>query len=209
MANRLEPHDAEERYVAVYPDEASAQRAVEAARTRGATEIAVDDPTDEVRAVLGEQREEVSKAWVGPSIGAYSPEMVRQVPWWTAIGALAGLILSLPFGMVEMGGVSQAGRFAIAALCGATAGGTIGFLAGGFAVSRRRTHTPLAGEHGTVVGLNARDGQGPVEALTTERPLRVDRLEGMQATDTVTSGQRTLEPKGHAWDIPKDDDPDN
>lgn len=208
MSKRAQRGEAEERFVAVYPDEHSARRAAEAARARGAGEIAIDDPTDEVRAVLGEQREAISKAWIGPSVGAYTPEMVRQVPWWTALGALVGLLVALPLGMIEMGGMSQIGRFAIAGLCGATAGGTIGFLAGGFAASRRQTHAPLAGEHGTVVGLTA-GGDGPVKALSDERPLRVDRVVGMQATDTVTSGQRSLEPEGHAWDIPDSDDPDN
>ena len=203
-------NETDERYVAVYPDDGSAQRAAEGARARGAGDVAVNDPTDEVRAMLGEQREEMSKSWVGPSVGAYTPEMVRQVPLWTAVGSIVGLIVALPLGMIEMGGVSQIGRFVIAGICGAVAGGTIGFLYGGFVASRRRTHAPLAGEAGTTVGMSAAGGEGALEALAAERPLRIDRVVGMQAEDTLSSGGRRIdELETSSWKMPESDDPES
>lgn len=175
-----------ERVIAVYPDEPTARRAAEQAEAKGA-DVAVGDRQDEIRSMVGEMREEISESWVGPSVGLYTPEMARRVPFWTAICALGGAILAFPFGFIEAGGLSVAGRLAIAAICGAVAGGTIGFLVGGFLASRRQTYARMAGERGVVVGTP--DGDPHVAESLAEDAVRVDRFAGDQAVEAISGEQ--------------------
>ena len=177
---------ANERIVAVFPDEAVAERAAAEARNRGARNVAINDPNDDVRALVGEMREETSESWAGPSIGIYSPEMARHIPGPTAAFALAGALLALPLAFLDFGNVSGIGRIIIALFSGAVAGGTIGFLAGGFLGARRRANLDLAEERGVVVGIQG-GNPAAAEALIEAGPMRVDRVAGQVPIDTVSS----------------------
>jgi hypothetical protein len=192
------------RVVAVFPDDASARRAAERAEARGARDIAINDHDDEVRALVGEMREEIAESWGGPSVGLYTPEMARKTPGYTAAAALAGAILALPLGFIDAD-ISLGLRLVIAAICGAVAGGTIGFLVGGFIAARRRTNEPLAEERGTVVGLWA-DNAEAVEVLRASGAIRIDVLLGEEPVDTVASAEAS--PKAAADEnIPASDGP--
>lgn len=114
----------EERVVAVFPDRDSAQQAAERARRSGGQHVAVDDPKDDVRALVGEMREETAESWAGPSIAIYTPEMARHIPGPTAAAALIGAVLALPLAFLVGGNVSVIARLILAAFCGAVAGGT-------------------------------------------------------------------------------------
>jgi hypothetical protein len=175
----------EERVVSVYPDAAAAQGAAERARAAGAADVAVDRDDDEVRAAMGEMREEAAESWAGPSVGVYTQDMVRRLPAWTVAGTIAGAVLALPLAFFGGGGISFGGRLVIAAVCGAIGGGTIGFLVGGYVTSRRRTHAGLASEHGVVVG--ATDRNEDVLDRLPPGAVRVDRTSGGQPVDTVVS----------------------
>lgn len=175
-----------ERIVAVFPDEAAAERAAAEARRRGGRDVAVDDPNDDVKALMGEMREETSESWAGPSVAIYTPEMARHIPGPTAAFALAGAVLALPLALIDFGDVSVIGRVVIAVFAGLVGGGTIGFLAGGFLGARRRANRDLAEERGVVVGIQGGNAAA-VEALVEAGPMRVDRLVSQVPVDTVTS----------------------
>jgi hypothetical protein len=196
------PH---ERIVAVFPDEATAERAAEEARRNGARAVAVNDPNDDVRALVGEMREETSESWVGPSVAVYTPEMARHIPGPTAAAALIGALVALPMAFLLGGGYPVPIRLIFAAVCGMIGGGTIGFLAGGFLGARRRATIDLADERGVVVGMQG-GNPAAVEALARAGAMRVDRLAGVVPIDTVTSGEPAT-PSETVLDqpIPEDD----
>ena len=167
-----------ERIVAVFPDEATAERAAAEARNRGGRNVAVNDPNDDVKALMGEMREETSESWAGP----VTPEMARHIPGPTAGFALAGALLAVPLAFLDFG----VGRVILCAFSGAAAGGLIGFLLGGFIGARRRANLDLAEERGVVVGIRGGNAAA-ADALIAAGPMRVDRLVNQVPIDTVTS----------------------
>lgn len=169
---------ANERIVAVFPDEAAAERAAAEARHRGGRNVAVNDPNDDVKALMGEMREETSESWAGP----VTPEMARHIPGPTAGFALAGALLAVPLAFLDFG----VGRVILCAFSGAAAGGLIGFLLGGFIGARRRANLDLAEERGVVVGVQGGNAAA-AEALVEAGPMRVDRLVNQVPVDTMTS----------------------
>jgi hypothetical protein len=197
----------EERVVAVFPDEATAEKAAERARRSGGRDVAVNDPKDDVRALVGEMREETAESWAGPSVAIYTPEMARHIPGPTAAFALGGAVLALPMAFLVGGGVSLVARLILAAVCGAIGGGTIGFLLGGFLGARRRATLDLAEERGVVVGVQG-GNRAAVRALANAGAMRVDRVRGNQPIDTVASHE-AHSPSETILDqpIPEDDEP--
>jgi hypothetical protein len=171
-----------ERIVAVFPDEAAAERAATEARNRGGRNVAVGDPNDDVKALMGEMREETSESWAGPSIGPLTPEMARHIPGPTAAFALVGALLALPLALLDFG----MGRVILCAFSGAIAGGIIGFLVGGFLGARRRANRALAEERGVVVGIKG-GNPAAADALVEAEPIRIDRIVNQVPVDTVTS----------------------
>ena len=195
----------EERVVAVFRDRASAEQAADGARQSGGQDVAVDDPNDDVRALVGEMREETSESWAGPSIAIYTPEMARHIPGPTAAGALIGAVLALPLALLVGGEVSVVARLILAAFCGAVGGGAAGFLAGGFLGARRRAVLDLADERGVVVGIQG-GNPAAVRALAGAGPVRIDRLRGARPVDTVTSHEdRTPSETTQDQPIPQDE----
>jgi hypothetical protein len=171
-----------ERIVAVFPDEAAAERAAAEARRRGGVNVAIDDPEDDVKALMGEMREELSESWAGPSIGVFTPEMARHIPGPTLALAFLGALLALPLAFMDFG----AGRVILCAFSGAAAGGLIGFLIGGYLGARRRANIDLADERGVVVGVQG-GNPAAAEALVAAGPMRVDRLVHQVPVETLTS----------------------
>ena len=179
----------EERIVAVFRDQASAEQAADRARRSGGERVAVDDPDDDVRALVGEMREETAESWAGPSVAIYTPEMARHIPGPTAAAAAIGAVVALPMALVVGGNVSLVARLILAAICGAIAGGTIGFLAGGFLGARRRAVLDLAEERGVVVGVQG-GNPAAIRALADSGAVRIDRLYGTRPVDTLASHER-------------------
>lgn len=186
MAELHDTSTPDERVVAVFPDVAVAESAAERASRRGARDITVGNAHDEVRALVGEMREETSESWAGPSIAIYTPEMARHIPGPTAAAALIGAVLALPLALLDFGDVSLMARVAVAAFSGAIGGGTIGFLAGGFLGARRRAVLDLAEERGVVVGIQGGNPEATA-ALADAGAMRVDRVAGQVPVDTVAS----------------------
>lgn len=205
MAELDDPSTPAERIVAIFPDAATAERAADEARRRGAGDVAVNDPDDDVRALVGEMREETSESWAGPSVAIYTPEMARHIPGPTVAVALVGAILALPLAFF-MDGLPLVGGLLIAAVCGAVGGGTIGFLAGGFIGARRRATLDLADERGVVVGMQG-GNPAATRALADAGALRIDRLVGASPIDTIASHEdRTPSETVKGQPIPMDDE---
>ena len=203
----LDDTTTDERVVAVFPDGASAEQAADRARRKGGRDVAVNDPADDVRALVGEMREEIAESWAGPSIALYTPEMARHIPGPTAAGALLGAALGLPLAVVVGNDVTLMARLILAAVCGAIGGGTIGFLMGGFIGARRRAVIDLAEERGVVVGVRG-GNPGAVRALAAAGAMRIDRVAGQRPVDTVASHEEHS-PSETVRDqpIPQDDEP--
>ena len=195
----------DERIVAVFRDRDSAQTAADRARRSGGEDVAVDDGDDDVRALLGEMREETSESWGGPSVAIYTPEMARHIPGPTAAAAAIGAVLALPLAFLVSGDVSLMARVILALVCGAIGGGTIGFLAGGFLGARRRANLDLADERGVVVGVRG-GNPAAIKALATAGAIRIDRLVGTRPIDTLESHEaRTPSESTTDQPIPQDE----
>lgn len=193
-----------ERIVAVFPDQAAAERAAARARSCGGQDVAIGDRDDDVRALVGEMREETSESWAGPSVAIYTPEMARHIPGPTAAFAAVGAVVALPLAFFNFGDVSLIARLIIAAVCGAVGGGTIGFLAGGFIGARRRAVLDLTEERGVVVGMRGGHPAATV-ALAEAGALRIDRILGQQPVDTIASHEERT-PAGTVRDQPIPED---
>jgi hypothetical protein len=182
------PHSGPERLVGVYRDEEEARQTAEAARAAGAEDVAIEAEEDRIAALRGEMREESEHAWGGPSVGLYTEEMAKSVPFWTVVGVVIGVVVAVPIGWIVAGDHPLGDRLFIAALCGAFFGGTVGFLVGGgFLDVRRKAGGTLASERGVVVGANERDEQ-VAPTMAEHDPIRVDRVApGGQPEETVTT----------------------
>jgi hypothetical protein len=197
----------DERIVAVFRDRGSAQTAADRARRSGGQDVVVDDRNDDVRALVGEMREETAESWVGPSVAVYTPEVARHIPGPAAAGSAIGAVLALPMAFLVGGDVSIMARIFLAMICGAVGGGTIGFLAGGFLGARRRAVLDLAEERGVVVGVRG-GNPAAVRALVTAGPIRVDRFHKQVPVDTVVSHEAgTPSETMKDQPIPEDDEP--
>jgi hypothetical protein len=197
----------DERIVAVFRDRDTARMAADRARRSGGKDVAVEDRNDDTRALIGEMREETAESWAGPSIAIYTPEMARHIPGPTAAAAAIGAVLALPLAFLVGGNVSVMGRVILAMVCGAIAGGTIGFLAGGFLGARRRTVLDLAEERGVVVGVRG-GNPAAIRALATAGPIRIDRLHNAFPVETVASHEdRTPSETTKDQPIPDEDEP--
>ena len=182
----------EKRVVGVYPDEASAQEAAQAAQQAGGGDVHVGAPEDEVAALMGEMREETEHAWAGPSIGLHTKEQARSSVRWTVLGAMAGAVFALAVNFLGGGGLELETRLFIAAFVGLMAGGTIGYLVGGgFFDPRRKASADLAAEQGTVVGADEpADVDATDRALAEHDPVRVDTVDPSGPIGTVTTEDR-------------------
>lgn len=76
------------------------------------------------RALRREQQDEVAQSWSG--FGFLTDGQVKGGVRGAVIGAVLGAILFLPLGLVPWAGLAVGWRLAIAALCGALAGSTVG-----------------------------------------------------------------------------------
>ncbi|HEV3363754.1 MAG TPA: hypothetical protein VG795_06375 [Acidimicrobiia bacterium] len=195
----------DERIVAVFRDRDSAQTAADRARRSGGQDVAVDDRNDDVRALVGEMREETSESWGGPSVAIYTPEMARHIPGPTAAAAAIGAVLALPLAFLVGGDVPLIGRLILAMFSGAVGGGTIGFLAGGFLGARRRANLDLADERGVVVGVRG-GNPAAIQALASAGAIRIDRVVGSRPVDTLASHEaRTPSETTMEQPIPQDE----
>jgi hypothetical protein len=84
--------------------------------------------TDDRRALRREQQDEAAQAWAAPGFGAMTDAQVKGLVLGAILGGLCGAVLFLPLGVIGWGDLSLPWRLALAALCGALAGGVGGAL---------------------------------------------------------------------------------
>lgn len=181
------------RVVAVFADPAAAKSAADAVRGAGVdqTRIRVGDQSAEVAALRGEMREEMEHTMVGPgNVGPFTKEMSKGVVGGVVIGTVIGVVVCLPLALIEFADVSLPGRLLIAAIVGAFAGATLGFVMGG-GLGAKGPGEPLAAERGVTVAVEASDPEEAArvaDVLKEREPIRLDAmLADGQPADTVTT----------------------
>ena len=99
MAEPANTSPPNERIVAVFPDEATAERAADRARRSGGRERRrqhIPTTTSGPSSVRCGRRR--PSRGPDPSVAIYTPEMARHIPGPTAAGALLGALVALPDG---------------------------------------------------------------------------------------------------------------
>jgi outer membrane lipoprotein SlyB len=159
--------------VAVFPDEATAERAAASARRAGADRLEVGGERAEQASMRSEMREELSNSTAGAgAMGVATKEMGKGMSIAVPVGAVIGAIVFLPLALVSMGDLSAGARVLIVMACGALAGGVVGLVLGG-ALGARRPAEAMAAQRGVTV--TAAPATEAVERAMAElHPLRLD-----------------------------------
>lgn len=180
-------------FVAVFRDERAAAAAADAVRRVGVdpASIRVGEERDDVVGLRGEMREEIEHTIAGPgNVGPFTKEMAKGTLAGVALASVAGALLALPLGLIPLGGLALGARLAIAAVVGAAAGATLGFVLGG-GLSAKGPGDELAVERGVAVGVRLGErGQADevAAALKEQRPIRLDVVSSDgQPIQTVTT----------------------
>jgi hypothetical protein len=165
----------QERFVAVYPDREAAARVAD--RLEGEVgvdrrQVHLDDEADLSVSLYSEMREETGQAWKGGPSGIVTKEQAKGSSLSTVVGALVGAVVLLPVGLVPFDAVPLGARLALAALLGAVAGSTVGFVAGG-GLGARGPAVPLAAERGVTLSVDRTD-DAVRRQLATADVIRID-----------------------------------
>lgn len=188
-----EPGVPGEELVAVFRDDHAAEAAADAVRRMGVDpgRIRVGEEGDEVASLRAEMREEIEHTIAGPgSFGPFTKEMAKGAAAGVVLATVAGAVLALPLGLIDVGGLSLPARLVIAAVVGAAAGATLGFVLGG-GLGAKGPGDKLAVERGVAVGvrLGGRErADEVVAALEEQKPIRLDVVSRRgQPIQTVTT----------------------
>lgn len=158
------------RLVGVYASDGRARIAVRALRRAGVAtgDIRIGDDRDHLASLVAEMRAEPSHHSVErPRVARPPTETIKGM----ALGAIAGLLVSLPFAAIPFGDFGVWTRLLIVAVTGAVVGTMLGGMAGG-AYAARRPDEQLAAEQGVTVAAPA---TAVIElALLESEPLRLD-----------------------------------
>ena len=182
----------EKRLIGVYRDDEAAARAAEAAERSGARNVVCGARVDAVDSLQNEMREEMEHTFVGPgSVGPFDKESTKGMARWVPACTIGAMVLSIPLAFIEMGSLGFATRLGIVLACAATAGSTVGFLAGMAMGGKRsgdrtegtegkgidRRIQPMAAEEGVVVGatVDERVSEKVADAMAAFDPIRLDK----------------------------------
>ncbi len=136
----------------------------------------VDDHDADVASLKAEMHEEINETVVGPgNIGPFTKEMRRGLVRGVVAGAVAGAVLALPIALIPWMSLEFGTRLVIAAIVGASAGATVGFMFGGF--TARGGDRRMAAEIGTTVVIDVRTPDEVEQVrMVMERhhPIRID-----------------------------------
>jgi hypothetical protein len=159
--------------VAVFPDEATAERAAQAARQAGAQSLEVGGQLGEQASLRSEMREELSNSAAGTGgMGMVTKEMGKGLSLFVPVGAVIGAILFLPLALISMGDLSAGARVLIVMACGAFAGAVVGLVLGG-AFGARRPGEAMAAQRGVTVTV-APATPAVERAVADLHPVRID-----------------------------------
>jgi hypothetical protein len=165
------------RVVGIYESEQAARDAAAAARAAGAPpeEIHVGEPLDRIASVQGEMRAEMDHTVAGPgNVGPFTKEMQKGMTFGVVLFGAIGLMIALPFALIEFGGWSWPTRLWIVALVGLLVGATAGWVIGG-GFGALRPEEQLAGERGVPVSAPA--SEPIVNALVRPQMIRLDLVD--------------------------------
>lgn len=188
---------AEKRVVAVYRDDAAAERAVALAQEAGARHVVRGGRADAIASLQDEQREEMEHTFLGPgNVGPFTKEMSKGIAVWTPALTLGLMLVAAPLAFLRFGGLGFLTRLAIVEASALAAGATVGFVAGMMLGKRGegdhgidRREAPLAAEAGVVVGATVEDSEVErvADAMASASPIRLD-VSGMHGEPLSTLG---------------------
>lgn len=182
--------------LAVYRSEDAAENAARAVNDMGVSRVRVGARADVIASLDAEMQAEMRESWTSPQgFGVLPKEAAEGVAVGVPLAALIGMLVALPLALIPLPGaladMAILPKLLIAAIVGAVAGATVGFIAGaGF--NAQGPAAPMAAEEGTTVCVM--DGRAEVEdALCRVRPMRLDRLHADGSSTTVFD-ESDLEP---------------
>jgi len=140
------------RLVALFADDAEAEAAVRGLVDAGIEPgaIRVGDERDRIGALQGEMRAEVGGA--GRTTTRPTKESARGAGAGTLVFGAVGAVLALPLALLLFGSLPLGAGLLAAALVGAAAGSTVGFILGGAETEKGAEREPAA-ERGVTVGV--------------------------------------------------------
>lgn len=184
-----EPHLPAHSLVGVYPADRRDQvleRMVAAGAERA--EIRIDDAADERRSLRAEMHQEVTDSYVSPQVGVvYPKETTKAMAVTGPVIVAVATVLALPLAIFFPDSMPWWARLLTAAVCGATAGGTIAVLVIP-AMSLKNPHEESAADRGVVVAID-RYSPEIEHAMAACEPIRLDKM----GPDGVVIGAVTTE----------------
>jgi hypothetical protein len=187
--------------IAAFPDEYRARRAAADAETGGidVRNIRIGNSFDALASIESEMRDELEHTGAAVT-GPVPIEGVRSVVLGTIVGAIAGVVVALPFAAIDFG-LGMSTRLLITGAVGLVFGAFLGaFLAGMF--GPKRPSEPLAAARGCMLALP--DTEITRRALLRAAPTRIDVfgaggfLIGSLSTSDAEARGRAKNPR--AWD---------
>jgi hypothetical protein len=185
----------------VYPTQEDAQAARARALELGVEPAAVrvDAESDEIASLRAEMHEELTQAWIVPTAAFIATkEGVKGMGFIGAIAIAVSLAIAIPLAFIDFGSTLGV-RVVVFALVAIALGGTIGFVAGAGAASKRPGER-LAAHRGHVLRVD-RDTPELRRALVELHPIRVDEVahDGTPIDTVVT--EEAHDPHGTVEDV--------
>jgi hypothetical protein len=166
--------------LAIYPTRESAEAAARRARDLGVPDgrILIGDPNDQIEALRLEMEDELEETLPLPGTALIPERAAKGAGITIGIATLIGAVLLAPFGLINWGTMGVGGRVLVAALIGAVAGATAGYIGAALAV---KPDQPMDAERGVILRVES-DAPEVIEALKAEGPIRID-VERRQASE--------------------------
>jgi hypothetical protein len=161
---------------ATFPARDEAERAMRRLRSEG-VRVTLSG-ADEAAALRSEMRDEMEATVIGPgNIGPFTKGMSRGMLKWLPIATIAGALLGLLIGLLPWP-FDRGLTITVAVICGAVAGATTGFVAGGFVRPRKEGEgREFAAERGVTVGVHADDEEAFERARAILMELGAERVD--------------------------------
>ncbi len=163
------PHE----LLAVYPDEATAERVLDDLRKQMSEWTAErGSHADEQASLNAEMMEEMENSWVSPQAGFITTkESTKTAAAMFPLSVIGSLIVAVPISFAFSGDLSAGSRAVLAAGIALIMGGTITLIL--MSLGQKRPNEPMAAEKGVVVRVHD-DREELRRLMLNSHPLRLD-----------------------------------
>jgi hypothetical protein len=171
--------------LAVFRDEATAERVVVDLRDRGiAAHVAGRDEV--VASLQAEMKEETEASLIGPGLPLHNKEMTRtSVPITIGASLVGGLLFGCLAWVIDIQDVGFWQKFGLLFGVGVFAVGTFAYLAAGL-VGARAANRPPAAQRGVTLAVDDAS-QGTADVLAAHDPIRIDRRDADGAVHAIVT----------------------